>query len=103
MGLPLIVSDRAGIHRAGTAADAGMVVPCREGRLAEAMAEMLGDSGLRARFIRNGLVLEQTFTVEAVAGRLIDLYQSIGRQGLNVSVTAPTMMRPGSVLFPPYR
>ena len=83
MGLPLIVSDRAGIHRAVTAADAGMVVPCREGRLAEAMAEMLGDSGLRARFTRNGLVLAKTFTVEAVAGRLIDLYRNIGRQKLN--------------------
>jgi glycosyltransferase involved in cell wall biosynthesis len=82
-GLPVIVSDRAGIHRALAAADAGMVVPCEVSRLAEGMAEVLGDGDLRARFVRNGLSLAKTFTVEAVAGQLIDLYRCIARETSN--------------------
>jgi glycosyltransferase involved in cell wall biosynthesis len=80
-GLPIIVSDRVGIHREVSAAGAGMVVPCQKDRLADGMAKVLGDGDLRARYIRNGLVLAKSFTIEAVAGQLADLYRRVGGHG----------------------
>ena len=80
-GLPTIVSDRVGIHREVSAAGAGMVVPCEKNRLADGMTQVLGDSNLRASYIRNGLVLAKSFTIEAVTAQLADLYRRVGGHG----------------------
>jgi glycosyltransferase involved in cell wall biosynthesis len=76
-GLPVIVSDRVGIHREISAADAGLVVPCEENSLVTAILQVLGNEGLRLRLAQNGIALAKTFSVATVTDQLLTLYRSI--------------------------
>jgi len=77
-GLPVIVSDCVGLHREISRAEAGVVVPCKEKPLSEAILRLLTDAQLRASLSRNGQVLAESFTPRRVAGKLVELYQKIG-------------------------
>jgi glycosyltransferase involved in cell wall biosynthesis len=76
-GLPVIVSDRVGIHREISATDAGLVVPCEEYSLTNAILQVLGNEGLRLRLARSGIALTKTFSVAAVTDQLVSLYRDI--------------------------
>jgi glycosyltransferase involved in cell wall biosynthesis len=76
-GLPVIVSDRVGIHCEISAADAGLVVPCEQDSLANAILQVLGNEGLRLRLAQNGIALAKTFSVAAVTDQLVTLYRDI--------------------------
>lgn len=76
-GLPVIVSDHVGIHREISSAAAGLVVPCKEEPLADAILQVLGNDGLRLKLAHNGLLLAKTYSVEAVTDQLLGLYQKI--------------------------
>jgi glycosyltransferase involved in cell wall biosynthesis len=76
-GLPVIVSDRVGIHREISATGAGLVVPCEEDRLTNAILQVLGNDDLRLRLAQNGIALAKTFSADVVAGQLVTLYRNI--------------------------
>jgi glycosyltransferase involved in cell wall biosynthesis len=77
-GLPVIVSDRVGIHDEIAAASAGLVVRCDAGDLARAMARLLTDPGLRARLGAAARSLaRRNYSSHAVTTRLIGAYDSI--------------------------
>jgi glycosyltransferase involved in cell wall biosynthesis len=76
-GLPVIVSDQVGIHRELAQSEAGLVVPCEKGRLAETILQVLGDEGLRSKLSQNGIALAKTFSVETVTDQLVSLYREI--------------------------
>jgi len=76
-GLPVIVSDCVGIHREVSAARAGLVVPCQEKPLADAILQMLENPGLRQEAARNARNLAETFTAARVCERLVHLYSEI--------------------------
>lgn len=76
-GLPVIVSDRVGIHREISATGAGLVVPCEEDRLTNAILQVLGNDDLRVRLAQNGIALAKTFSADVVADQLVTLYRNI--------------------------
>lgn len=77
-GLPVVVSDQVGIHREIAAAGAGLVVPCKVKELAEALIQLVNNPQLISWMGKNGKSLVQKeFSLEAVTGRLIDLYAEI--------------------------
>ncbi len=76
-GLPVIVSDQVGIHREISSAGAGLVVPCQEEPLANAILQVLGNDSLRSTLAQNGIALAKTFSVEVVTEQLIHLYREI--------------------------
>src|SRR5262249_49811995 len=53
-GLPVVVSDCVGIHRELASAHAGLVVPCSEEPLGDALLRLLETPGLRSEITRNG-------------------------------------------------
>ena len=53
-GVPVIVSDRVGIHADIAAAAAGLVVRCDVGELASAMLCLLNDAEMRGLLGRSG-------------------------------------------------
>lgn len=79
-GVPVIVSDQVGIHAEISSAGAGIVVPCEPGAIAGAIQSVLEHDELRARLSQNGRALANSFTVEAVAERLMDLYRRLAPQ-----------------------
>jgi len=76
-GPPVVVSDQVGIHRRISAAQAGLVVPCREDCLADAILQVLRDGTLRSKLVRNAAALAKTFSVEAVTDQVVGLYRDI--------------------------
>lgn len=76
-GLPVVVSDRVGMHREISSAGAGLVVPCEENRLADAILQVLDNGGLSVKLARNGTALAKTFSVETVTDQLVNLYREI--------------------------
>lgn len=76
-GLPVVVSDCVGIHREVASAHAGLVVPCREEALSEALLRLLETPELRSEAARNGKRLAESFSPGGVSKRLIELYSQI--------------------------
>lgn len=74
-GLPVIVSDQVGIHREISANRAGLVMPCSEDALVDALDRMITDPTLRTEAGRNGQKLAARFSVETVCNQLIALYR----------------------------
>jgi glycosyltransferase involved in cell wall biosynthesis len=77
-GLPVIVSDRVGIHEEILAASAGLVVHCDAGDIARAMTRLLTDPPLRATLgaAARSLAL-RNYSSGAVTTRLIGAYDSV--------------------------
>ncbi|MBI4525321.1 MAG: glycosyltransferase [Deltaproteobacteria bacterium] len=83
-GVPVVVSDQVGIHREIAEANAGLVVRCEAGALANAVIRLVGDAELRSRMGANGRHLSRAqFSPEAVAARLIQAYTSIAKPALS--------------------
>jgi len=76
-GLPVVVSDQVGIHREVSDAGAGLVTECTVDSLEAALLQVLGDSALRATMAQCAVELARTFSREAVAQQLAELYATI--------------------------
>ncbi|MEQ8968475.1 MAG: glycosyltransferase [Azospirillaceae bacterium] len=73
--LPVVISDQVNIHDEVAAAEAGLVVPCDAGRVAEATARVLADPDLAARLVANGLELvANRYDWRAASANLEHLY-----------------------------
>ncbi|VVM06540.1 Alpha-monoglucosyldiacylglycerol synthase [Methylacidimicrobium cyclopophantes] len=65
MGLPVVISDKVNIWQEVREAEAGLVVPCDAGRLAEACLELLRDPARgRAMGERGRRLVEERFSLE---------------------------------------
>jgi glycosyltransferase involved in cell wall biosynthesis len=81
-GVPVVVSDQVAIHREISQGGAGLVVPCAEEAIAEALARLISDGPLRAEMSANGSRLARTrFSPEAATRNLLALYREISKSG----------------------
>jgi len=91
-GLPVIISDRVGIHREVAAAGAGVVVPCDAGAVADATARLASDTAFRADLGTRGRRLaRERFSVEAMVPELVAMYTlalHAGRRAMHESRAA---------------
>jgi glycosyltransferase involved in cell wall biosynthesis len=86
-GLPVVLTDQVGIHKEVTEARAGIVTSASSQPLASAIAILLRQEEMRSEMGRNALRLAASrYSVEAVTGRLIDLYLGLCPQ---ISVPSP--------------
>jgi glycosyltransferase involved in cell wall biosynthesis len=76
-GLPVIVSDQVGIHHEISASRAGLVVPCSERELADAIQKMITAPAFRDAAGRNGQELAAQFSTRAVSHQLLDVYGDV--------------------------
>lgn len=91
-GLPAVLTDRVGIHREVTEARAGIVTPVASDAIASALLLFLRDDGLRSEMGRNARRLAASrYSVEAVAGRLRDLYAELCPRAFLHSAGAPAL------------
>jgi glycosyltransferase involved in cell wall biosynthesis len=74
-GLPVVISDRVGIYREVAAAGAGLVVPCQEEAVADAVLRLAGDSALRGELGARGRDLaRRRFSIVAMTDNLVGMY-----------------------------
>ena len=86
-GLPCLLSDQVGIAPEIESAGAGLVAACDESAVGSALQRLLADSELRARFAGNACRLaERRFSMEAMTGSLIELYEQVAAQRLAAAV-----------------
>jgi glycosyltransferase involved in cell wall biosynthesis len=78
-GLPVIVSDRVGIHREIGAARAGLVIPCQAEALAAALQRLLDAPALRGELALNAKKLAESYYPARITERLLELYSQITR------------------------
>ena len=78
-GVPLVVTNVGGLPEVVEHGKNGLVVPSKNpARLAEAIAQMLGDEALRKKFSENGRrVLREKFDLDQTRDRLLALYQRL--------------------------
>jgi glycosyltransferase involved in cell wall biosynthesis len=77
-GLPVVISDGVGVYREVAAARAGLVVPCEQEALAEALLQLTLDAGLRDEFGTRGRELARSrFSLEAMTDGLIAMYGGV--------------------------
>ena len=71
-GTPVVVSNRGALPE--LVADAGLVADAaRPEEIAEALARVLADGGLRAELRRRGLARASLYTADRTAGRVLEL------------------------------
>jgi glycosyltransferase involved in cell wall biosynthesis len=76
--LPVVISDRVGIHQEVSQARAGLVVPCDAARLADALVTLLTDDSLRDALGAGGETLaRRQYSSAAVTQKLIDVYNEV--------------------------
>jgi glycosyltransferase involved in cell wall biosynthesis len=79
-GLPVVISDRVAIHREISDARAGLVVACDASHLASALLRFAQDPKLRRQCgDKARSLVSSTFTWDAAADRLIDVYDQVLR------------------------
>jgi len=76
-GLPVVVSDRVGIHREIERAEAGAVVRCDSDSISRTVIDLLGDHEGRTQKARNALLLADRFSSPAVCRALVGLYNNL--------------------------
>ena len=77
-GLPVLISDKVGIWREIADAEAGIVTTCQSEKIADAMARLLDDPGLRLTLGQHGKALVGTqFSAERMAERMETAYQAL--------------------------
>jgi len=77
-GLPVVVSERVGLHAEILAAGAGLVVRCEVEDLASSLTKLLGEPSLRASMGRQGKELvRRRYSSTAVTRQLVGLYNGI--------------------------
>ena len=79
-GLPIVISDRVGIYREVVAARAGLVVPCEQEALADAVLRLAADSALRGELGARGRDLAgRRFSIAAMTDNLLGMYGDVLR------------------------
>jgi glycosyltransferase involved in cell wall biosynthesis len=82
-GLPVIVSDRAGISELINANNAGVVSPLDVNAFSEAITTLLENPGLRMQYAhRAAAVIRENFSPSHIAERWSQLFQSVFAQGV---------------------
>jgi len=76
-GLPVVVSDRVGIHREIEEAEAGVVVRCDSDSISRAVINLLENHEERTQKARNALLLAERFSSPAVCRALVGLYNNL--------------------------
>jgi glycosyltransferase involved in cell wall biosynthesis len=77
-GLPVVISDRVGIHREVAAARAGVVVPCEREALADALLRVAFDTSLRADLgARAQDLVRRRFSVQAMTASVATMYEEV--------------------------
>jgi glycosyltransferase involved in cell wall biosynthesis len=77
-GLPVVLTDQVGIHTEVSGARAGVVTRVSSEAIASAIAILLRNEEMRSEMGRNASRLAASrYSVEAVAGSLIDLYEGL--------------------------
>ena len=80
-GVPVVISDRVGIHREVVAAGAGRVVPCEATALAGAIDRMVKDPNSKARHgARGRRLVRERFSMDAMTAGLIRMYECVRRR-----------------------
>jgi glycosyltransferase involved in cell wall biosynthesis len=76
---PIVTCDTPGCRQIVRDGDNGLLVPVRDSaRLADALATLIEDRGLRQRMGRRGRVrAREEFSLERVIGATLDLYRSL--------------------------
>ncbi|MEU8664453.1 glycosyltransferase [Actinoplanes philippinensis] len=74
-GLPVVVVDRALVTRQGETGDGRFACDATPEALAAGLLRMLGDDGLRATTIRDGLAAASAYTPEVFVDRLLAIYE----------------------------
>jgi glycosyltransferase involved in cell wall biosynthesis len=87
-GLPVIVSDRVGIHHEVARAKAGLVVRCDANEVSAAVVQILGDCEARSRMARNAALIAKEFSPEVVSDTLVELYRGVSRKSAVVDSSA---------------
>ncbi len=86
-GLPVVISDRVGIHREVAAARAGLVVPCEQEAVADAMLRLTVDSALRGELGAHGRELaRRRFSIASMTDNLLGMYGDV-LQGPRLALT----------------
>jgi glycosyltransferase involved in cell wall biosynthesis len=81
-GVPVIISDRVGIHHEITARTAGLVTPCNRKALAHALLTLARDGEARRQMGMHGRQLaRERFSPTAVSRQLVALYDDIAAAG----------------------
>lgn len=77
-GIPVIISNRVGIHQDVSRSEAGIVVEPNIGQLADAMTKLLERPELRKKIGENGRrLVEEKFTPEKVIPQIVELYEKV--------------------------
>jgi glycosyltransferase involved in cell wall biosynthesis len=77
-GLPVVISDRVGIHREVAAARAGVVVPCERELLADALLRVASDASLRAELgARAQDLVRRRFSIQAMTVAVATMYEEV--------------------------
>jgi glycosyltransferase involved in cell wall biosynthesis len=85
--LPIVATQAGGIPEVVKDRETGLLVPPRDaGELARAILEIYGDRELAARLAERGYeVVHRQFSAEAMAGRMVDLYERFAaRKGIRL-------------------
>jgi glycosyltransferase involved in cell wall biosynthesis len=82
-GLPVIISNKVGIHRQVAEAQVGLVVECSVSQLESALRTLLDNAALRAKFRANCAAFSRQFSPPFVVEQLINEYRSIAGAKFN--------------------
>ena len=78
MGVPVVISERVGLHREVAAYDAGVVTPLDAREIARSLGRLLDDRELRRRLGENGKrLVRDRYQWSSVGRQLVELYESI--------------------------
>jgi glycosyltransferase involved in cell wall biosynthesis len=77
-GLPVVISNKVNIWREIAQAEAGLVVNCDSGELAEALLKIMDDTeGLKKLGAHGKILVQERFTWDSVANQMLQVYQTL--------------------------
>jgi glycosyltransferase involved in cell wall biosynthesis len=77
-GLPVIISNQVGLAHDIQQAEAGIVIPCQQDKLVEAIHNLVSDAAQRRQFADQARHLaQQRFSLDAATSSLIQLYTDV--------------------------
>ena len=80
-GIPVVLSDRVGVAEAVRSAEAGVVVECTAGAIANALTQLLADAALREKLGKSGRrFADERYSSDRVGRELKKLYESVVRE-----------------------
>jgi glycosyltransferase involved in cell wall biosynthesis len=76
-GVPVVISNRVNIWREVAQAEAGLIVNCDSGELAEALLKAMNDPELKKMGEKGKRLVQDRYTWDRVAIQMLQVYQSI--------------------------